>query len=170
MNIYLILIALIIWAFTLVVFKKERRKRFSKNVLSLNPRTLLALGLVLIAIDTLTAFLNYRIAPGTFAQFEQNALMRWALTTGHVEGYLVAEANTVLFIVVIFAVSVLTRWVWARFALLLCPAMLALAVSSNIIGMVVLPSSTVFTVLMFISALVIAVALLNPRSVRCLKK
>jgi len=170
MNWYLILIALVIWLFTLVAFKKERRKQFSKNVLSLNPRTLLAVSLVLIAFDTLTAFISYKIVPNVFIRFEQNELIRWAFTTGHMEGYLIAEANAIIFIVAIFAVSVWTQWVCARFALLLCLAMLALAVSSNVIGMAVLPNSMTFSVLMFISVFIVAAALFNPRSLRWLKR
>jgi len=172
MNWHLVFIAFAVWFSILVIGmkKKKRWKRFSKNIMSLNLRTLLAISLVLIALDTLTAFLNYKITPDTFVRFEQNELIRRAFTAEDIGSYLVAEANAITFIVAIFAVSVWTRWGWPRFALLLCPMMLALAAFSNVVGMAVLPNGAMFITLMLASALIVVAIFLNPRSLRWLQK
>ena len=172
MNWYLIFIAFVMWASMLIIGMKKKKhwKRFSRNIMRLNPRTLLAISLVLIALDTLTAFLNYTIVPGTFARFEQNELIRWAFITKNVGGYLIAEANTIIFVVGLFAASIWVRWMWFRFALLLCPAMFAFAASSNVISIAVLPDSAIFPMLMIVSTLVIATVLFHPRCLRWLQK
>jgi len=147
---------------------KKFCKQFNRNVRLLDTRKLFAIALICVAIDTGTAYLNFTLAPETFAHFEQNDLFRWALVTGHVEGYLVAEAIKIMSVVTVFA---LASWITVfRLSMLLFPMILLLAASTNLIAIMVLPTDVMFKFLEIVAVGLISMAFLNRRSLRWMKR
>jgi len=136
--------------------------------MSLDIRKLFAITLLLIAVDTGTAFINFTLAPETFARFEQNSLFRWALVTGHVEGYIMAEAIKIMSAVTVFAFA---SWIAVfRLSMLLFPMILLLAASTNLIAIVIVPTDTMFNVLELVAVGLISISFLNRRSLRWMKR
>jgi len=122
--------------------KRPRLRKLRRRLMALDTRKLLGVTLICIAIDSGTAFATSRFAPATFAAHEQNALTRWAFTTGHVEGFLVAEASAVLMAIIVYVLASWTKVTAWKFMAFYVPLLFLYGASTNVVALVVSPSSS----------------------------
>ena len=129
--------------------------RIWKAMMKFNVNKGIAILLILSALDSLTAFFAFKLAPETFALYETNQLARYSFITGHVEGWLLNTAMSVLAIVGLFAITVIWKRLWLpRFCIFVLPIFFVLAISGNLVSILILPETWTFTILTVIPTII----------------